>query len=173
MKDFRSKLRYLKTILVHKWYVLEIGGAMRGCSLWRLLTHDLSKLRQDEFLPYWEHFLKGGKGPRSDRAFERAWKLHVNRNDHHWQHWLPLSGSRWQCAHYAPDEAICEMVVDWLAASRVYSGAVPTSRDDWRWYQEHHQEIRSHMHSASWAMVQFYLDMAFSEDPFNYPQEGE
>lgn len=69
----RANLRYLRYILLHKLYVFAGGIAIaRTCGsvyerprsywfalLWRLVTHDFSKLLPSEFLPYRRNFYPG------------------------------------------------------------------------------------------------------------------
>lgn len=52
-------LRYLKYVALHKLYVFIAGFAMRGLDvpfLFRLVIHDLSKLRPSEWRPYATYF---------------------------------------------------------------------------------------------------------------------
>lgn len=60
----KPHLRYLKYVLMHKWYVFIMGVAMHRAFdrdgwlswLWRLLVHDLSKFRPSEWRPYVDRF---------------------------------------------------------------------------------------------------------------------
>jgi hypothetical protein len=91
--------KYLRYVLVHKWYVFRAG-----CTLgipWLALLHDNSKFLPDEWGPYASHFYEpdGSKKTRKaadgfyddepdDLAFDRAWLSHIRRNKHHPQHWV-------------------------------------------------------------------------------------
>lgn len=55
----RAHLRYLRYVLLHKWYVARAGlalGVPHDTSalrwFWRMLVHDLSKFRPSEWRPY-------------------------------------------------------------------------------------------------------------------------
>lgn len=62
----KPHLRYLRYVLLHKWYVFRAGlaiAALREKSplgwvawVWRLLIHDASKFRPSEWRPYVAHF---------------------------------------------------------------------------------------------------------------------
>lgn len=55
-------LRYLRYVLLHKWYVFRAGLAIGGMSprwVWRLLVHDLSKFSRAEWGPYVAKFYAG------------------------------------------------------------------------------------------------------------------
>lgn len=106
-------LAYLRYLLRHKWYVF-VAGRRTGAPLWRLLVHDLSKLRPSEWGAYVEKFYGPSAEKRKelrrtdllvlgrsltasqeevDAAFDRAWLLHQRRNAHHWQFWLLVDDS--------------------------------------------------------------------------------
>lgn len=127
----RPHLRYLRYVLLHKWYVFRAGtfiGAPAGVSiprwLWRLVTHDLSKFRPSEWRPYVRKFY----GPmtadvsgvsfrvNNDREFDRAWLEHIHRNPHHWQHWVLHEDSGKTKVLLMPITYVDEMVADWIGA---------------------------------------------------------
>lgn len=66
---------------------------------------------------------------------------HYNTNPHHWEHWidrktnLPLE---------MDDVSIREMVADWFAATRTYTGAYPVSFETWKWYKLAYSSVRLH-----------------------------
>lgn len=111
-------VRYLRSLLRHKWYV-GVAGVRVGPShpllwpLWllQLLVHDWSKFLPSEWGPYARKFYGGPyircaanvtpmRGDsdyppkydqvRVDREFDVAWLLHQNRQPHHWQFWILL-----------------------------------------------------------------------------------
>lgn len=116
--------RYLRYVLIHKLYVFAAGLAIGGWSiswLWRLLIHDLSKLRPSEWTPYVLMFY----GPSTDdpevkklrqARFNYAWLLHQHRNPHHWQHWILREDSGKTIVLTPPAHVVDEMVADWIAA---------------------------------------------------------
>lgn len=139
MSRLWSWARYFTYILYHKARVAWIGRRL-GVSWWRLFKHDLSKLRPDEFFPYARHFFPTKRdqeialGQAESDDFRRAVIKHLQRNDHHWQHWWPSSlvhaiygcAVMWDMEHPVPqdhtdlpwqmsDQAAREMVADWAA----------------------------------------------------------
>lgn len=104
-----NHLKYLKYLLRHKWYVF-----VECCKLgivWRGITHDLSKFRPSEWFPYAAHFHGEHQGLEDDEAFDRAWKLHIKRNDHHWNHWE-------HAKYRMPPECVLEMLADWRGMAK-------------------------------------------------------
>lgn len=56
-----AHLRYLRYVLLHKWYVFRAGVALNGWTprwVWRLLIHDLSKFRPSEWQAYADSFYR-------------------------------------------------------------------------------------------------------------------
>lgn len=131
----RPHLRYLKYVLLHKAYVfaagVRINGIFTGPSqsplrrlawFWRLLVHDLSKFRPSEWRPYVAKFYGpqtlplAGKDREVQAAFNRAWLLHIHRNEHHWQHWI-LHEDSGKTLVLLPEAVIAdEMLADWIGA---------------------------------------------------------
>lgn len=113
-RKIKRHVVYLKTILVHKWFVL-VAGRRVGVSVWQLLCHDLSKLLPSEYFPYLRKF---GGLPISDEEWDAARRRHYRRNPHHHNYWvaddLPTP---------MPERYVREMVADWLAAGRTYTGS--------------------------------------------------
>ena len=123
-------LKYLKYILEHKknvfiecWKVKEYRHAF---------THDLSKFRPSEFIPYARHFYGSYISnavvnnvpilPRRCKQvtkeeikveFEKAWELHYKRNKHHPEYWNSKD---------MDNKSIIHMVCDLKAMSRKFGG---------------------------------------------------
>jgi hypothetical protein len=125
-------LRYLSYLLRHKWWVVFAAVKMRLWPwghpwLWlRLLVHDWSKCLPSEWIPYAESFY----GPHEWKArptemkaaFNRAWLLHIHRQDHHWQHHCLLEDSGGMKVLEMGTAATLEMVCDWAGAGRAIQG---------------------------------------------------
>lgn len=124
-----AHLRYLRYVLLHKWYVLRAGVVIGGLGptwLWRLLIHDLSKFRPSEWRPYVAKFY--GANPkgrdetvrrmetRVNHAFDRAWLAHIHRNTHHWQHWMLHEDSGKTLVLLMDARTADEMLADWIGA---------------------------------------------------------
>lgn len=101
MGSFGRYYQYIRYVIRHKWFVF-VAGSKLGIP-WLAALHDNSKFRWDELKPYATHFYErdGSKRTRlaadgfyddepDDRAFDRAWLLHIQRNKHHPQHYIRL-----------------------------------------------------------------------------------
>ena len=141
-----AALRYAWLTIKHRWYVFLAGIPLR-VPLWRLLTHDLSKFYPSELRHYGRQFFGKADDPS---GFVLCWTRHQNRNDHHWEWWIPRTGHN-RCEPPYPDgqpipmsvAAIREMVADWMGASRAYSGQWPS--DDWPWLEGAKDAMRLHL----------------------------
>lgn len=108
--------------------------------------HDLSKFLPSEWGPYARSFYDHRGAPRSRESttllerteLERAWRLHVRRNPHHWQHWLAIEDDL-QSAVPMPDIYWREMVADWIGA-----GKAQGKPDIMVWYVAHEKRIGLH-----------------------------
>lgn len=120
--------KHFKTITYHRLLVMKycfrVGLIRQG------LTHDLSKYSPAEFWPGAKYY----QGTRSPNAAEReqngyslAWMHHKGRNRHHYEYWTDLNlKTRKYEAIQMPRRYFVEMVMDRIAASKVYKGAAYT-----------------------------------------------
>lgn len=140
---------------MHKWAIVVAGREVNRALVtsvpsllsWRrLVAHDLSKLSRAELMPYAWHFADRDRH-EPDPAFERAWRHHYEHNDHHPEHFF----DEHQTPRRMPDEAVVEMVVDWMAASRAYEGTWPCCGGHWRWLE--HSWDRLKLHPANKALA--------------------
>ncbi len=127
---FKECINMFKTLPKDKHY-----RKYRLMILIHTFTHDLSKFRPSEFIPYAEYFY-GWHGVRLEKMynkeqitngmsclsknylecknnFEEAWKLHYKRNKHHPEHW---NGRKISYIH------ILQMICDLKAMSRKFGG---------------------------------------------------
>jgi len=121
---------------------------------WQGLTHDLSKFRPSEFIPY-ARFFYGIPNKRRDNtgyykptntgdlAFDFAWLLHQKRNQHHWQWWMLPEDDGGIKLLEMPDRYILEMVCDWIGAGRAQNN--PTSTKDW--YLANRSKMQMHVNT--------------------------
>jgi uncharacterized protein DUF5662 len=138
--------RYLGVVVIHKWAIIaagrDVNRALRHTglqvSLRRLLMHDLSKFSRAELMPYARHFARADRSA-PDPEFDAAWRHHYLHNDHHPEHFFIAGEPR-----RMPDEAVVEMVVDWMAACRAYQGAWPCCGGHWRWLEHSWDRLRLH-----------------------------
>lgn len=148
-------LKYLKYIIIHKWFVfigclkIGIGNSFFVPLLYKGIIHDWSKLRPSEFFPYVNYFYgdkgkensenaKDGYKSGSNYKFDMAWLLHQKRNKHHWQWWiLPLDDGTGKFLDI-PDIYLFEMVADWYGAGRAITGREYVSP----WYMYNKEKIQ-------------------------------
>lgn len=155
----RTCLNYLGYIWRHKRFVY-LEGRKRGVGVRQLLAHDLSKLRGDEFFPYaeWFYGYQGGSwydapktvhlqtadvyvlpgtAPNVERkvkkaAFDRAWLKHLQRNPHHWQHYILVLDSGETVVLDMPQKYVLEMLADWGGAGLAINGKADVAE----WYRK-------------------------------------
>lgn len=140
---------YVWLTLKHKYFVF-LAGIKVGCPIIRLIKHDISKLGRKE-RPYYQDFFFGEK--KDPDGFARAWLHHQSVNDHHWEYWIPRTGHAKNndpqygslCKLEMTDEAILEMISDWIGASRAYGGQWP-QKNNWPWLTQELKDSLSHLH---------------------------
>lgn len=84
--------------------------------------HDISKLSDDEFIPYLNYFYPEENQTKGDQdfieeQFDYAWLLHQKRNPHHWQYYVLIKDSGKALLLDMPFEEICNMICDWHSFS--------------------------------------------------------
>ncbi|SCG87078.1 Uncharacterised protein [uncultured Clostridium sp.] len=126
-------IRHFKTITYHKLLVAEscfrVGLYRQG------LLHDMSKYSPTEFLvgcKYYQGYQSPNNAERLNRGYSSAWLHHKGRNKHHFEYWTdysirkpghPIEGMR------MPRRYVAEMLMDRIAASKVYNGENYTDHD--------------------------------------------
>jgi hypothetical protein len=139
-------MKYLWLTLRHKWFVLLAGRRTRT-TIWRRIRHDLSKLLPCELPHYQRQFFGAADNPL---GYIGCWTHHQNANDHHWEYWIPRTGHSRCNPPFVdnepipmPEEAVREMVADWLASGRAYGGHWPDV-NNWTWYRTNRSRMRIH-----------------------------
>lgn len=132
-------LKHFKTITYHKWLV------MKGCFAVGLykqgICHDLSKYSPSEFL-IGARYYQGNRSPnnaeREEKGYSSAWLHHKGRNKHHYEYWIDYS-LRYLPTGMAPAPMpvryIVEMLMDRVAACKVYMKDAYTQRSPLEYYQ--------------------------------------
>lgn len=131
--------KHFKTITYHKYLVMK--GCFAVGLYWQGLTHDLSKYQPAEFLVGARYF-QGDRSPnnaeREEKGYSSAWLHHKGRNRHHYEYWVDYS-TREVPGGMAPVEMpakyVAEMLMDRIAASKVYRGAAYTDLDPLRYFR--------------------------------------
>ena len=144
-------LKHFKTITKHRHKVMvhcfKCGLIKQG------LLHDLSKYMLCEFVTgvkYYQGTRSPNNAEREDMGYSSAWLHHKGRNKHHFEYWIdytaqggegPLSGMK------MPDKYIVEMVMDRIAASKVYMKEKYTDRSPLEYYERSKSKVILHPHT--------------------------
>lgn len=130
--------KHFKTITYHKYLVAK--GCFRVGLYWQGLTHDLSKYSPTEFLVGARYF-QGNRSPnnaeREEKGYSSAWLHHKGRNKHHYEYWIDYSTKAipgGMAPVPMPDRYIAEMIMDRIAASKVYKGKDYTDAEPLAYY---------------------------------------
>lgn len=135
------------TITEHKFLVMKncfrVGLYRQG------LLHDLSKYSPEEF---WigVRYYQGNRSPnaaeREEKGFSTAWLHHKGRNKHHFEYWIDFSldKSKGLVGHKMPVRYVAEMVMDRIAACRVYKGSQYTDSSPLEYYRRERPYIVMH-----------------------------
>ena len=131
--------KHFRTITYHKYLVAK--GCF-GVGLYKQgLLHDLSKYSPSEFWVGVKYF-QGDRSPnnaeREDIGYSSAWLHHKGRNKHHYEYWIDYD-SRAKAEDIMipvpmPRKYIAEMVMDRIAASKVYMGKDYTDASPLQYY---------------------------------------
>ena len=119
--------KYLKYVLEHKKNVgiecLKMGLFLHA------ITHDLSKFRLSEFVPYARFFYSKDrynsykKSDEDDPNFEKGWNHHQKRNKHHWNYWVSITEEYGPVPIEMPMKYVKQMIADWNGMSRKFGGS--------------------------------------------------
>lgn len=127
---FYRFIRHFVTITKHRLLVCK--GCFKIGLYYQGLTHDLSKYSPDEFLvgvKYYQGTRSPNNAEREDKGYSSAWLHHKGRNKHHYEYWIDYNtrgdvpGEDVLLPVAMPDKYLAEMVIDRIAASKVYKGA--------------------------------------------------
>lgn len=119
-------LRHFCTITKHKMLVMkfcfQVGLFRQG------LLHDFSKYGWTEFsvgCRYYQGTRSPNNAEREERGYSSAWLHHKGRNKHHYEYWIDygVDGEKALIGMKMPKKYVVEMVLDRIAASKVYKGA--------------------------------------------------
>jgi len=130
--------KHFKTITYHKYLVakgcFKVGLYKQG------ILHDLSKYSPTEFFVGVRNF-QGTRSPndaeREVLGYSSAWLHHKGRNKHHYEYWMDYNKKAKPGEMIPvpmPDKYIAEMIMDRIAACKVYKGKNYTNRDAYEYY---------------------------------------
>ena len=132
--------KHFKTVTYHRYLV------MKGCfkvGLYKQgLLHDLSKYSPSEFLVGAKYY-QGNRSPnnaeREAIGYSSAWLHHKGRNRHHYEYWIDYS-TKEIAGGMAPApmtvKYVAEMLMDRIAACKVYNGAQYTDAAPLAYYSK-------------------------------------
>ena len=151
--------RHFKTITHHRWLVRR--GCFQVGLYWQGLTHDLSKYSPTEFAVGIRYY-QGNRSPngaeREDKGYSEAWMHHKGRNRHHWEYWTDmLPGTRSYEAVPMPRKYLAEMVMDRIAACKVYQGDAYTDASALTYLLRSREKIM--MHKKTLQELEYLLTM--------------
>ncbi len=140
--------KHFKTITYHKYLV------MKGCfkvGLYKQgLLHDLSKYSPSEFLVGVKYY-QGDRSPnnaeREAIGYSSAWLHHKGRNRHHYEYWIDYSTKEIKggmAPAPMPEKYIVEMLMDRIAACKVYNGANYTDAAPLTYYSKGRENAPIH-----------------------------
>lgn len=153
--------KHFKTITYHKWLV------MKGCfriGLYRQgLTHDLSKYSPAEFgvgVKYFQGDRSPNNAEREEKGYSSSWLHHKGRNKHHYEYWVDYSSRAVEGGLIPvpmPDKYIAEMIMDRIAASKVYRKEKYTDASPLEYYKSGKDSPL--MHESTREKLEFLLNM--------------
>lgn len=128
---------HFKTITHHK--VLVMQGCFKVGLYKQGLLHDLSKYTWSEFRTGMKYY-QGDKSPngaeREDIGYSGAWLHHKGRNKHHYEYWMDVGPVKdlGIVGVKMPAKYVAEMMMDRIAASKVYKGEAYTNESPTEYY---------------------------------------
>lgn len=165
---------HLKTVARHRKLVRQ--GCFQVGLYWQGLTHDLSKFSPAEFSVGAKYF-QGNRSPnsaeRDEKGYSESWMHHKGRNKHHWEYWTDLNLELGQYAPVPmPRRYLAEMVMDRIAACKVYQGKDYTDGSALAYLLKGRERIR--MHRQTQQELEYILTMLRDrgeKDTFRYIRE--
>ena len=114
----------------------------------RVSVHDQSKYNENEFGKYRQYFYPVFNEDKSKSSFEIGLACHINKNDHHWNHWVltDVNGTR---AISMPEVCVIEMLLDWKAMSYT------TGKGVLDYYNENKSNFL--LHKDTVALIDFWI----------------
>lgn len=161
MTKWENGWKHFCTITRHKWIVMKncfrIGLYRQG------LLHDLSKYSPAEFktgVLYYQGTRSPNAAEKEEKGYSEAWLHHKGRNKHHFEYWTDVStaADHWQIVGVKmPVNYFAEMVMDRIAASKIYLGREYTDAAPYRYFSRSKDYLV--MHPETKAMLERVLRM--------------
>ena len=154
-------LEHLRTVNRHRHLVRKY--CFRLGLYWQGLTHDLSKYSPTEFwrsAKYYQGYRSPNDQERLVNGVSLSWLHHKGRNKHHFEYWIDFSRtSQGIAGAKMPVNYLVEMVMDRIAACKVYRGKDYTDASAWEYYQRERPYLNSAMHTETRAELEKILIM--------------
>jgi len=153
--------KHFKTITHHK--ILVAKGCFKVSLYKQGLLHDMSKYSPTEFwvgAKYYQGTRSPNNAEREDIGYSSAWLHHKGRNKHHYEYWIDYSMQALpggMAPVPMPDKYIAEMIMDRIAASKVYMGGEYTDRSPLDYYYQ--GTDRAPIHPETKAKLLYVLEM--------------
>ena len=138
MNYIYNAYHHFLTITKHKCEVMKncfaVGLYRQG------LLHDLSKYSWEEFATGVKYY-QGNRSPnaaeKEEKGYSAAWLHHKGRNKHHFEYWIDFAPDKsWGLVgNKMPLRYLIEMVMDRIAASKVYKGKDYTDACAWEYFE--------------------------------------
>lgn len=134
----KNAVGHFKTITKHKLmvmgYCFRVGLYKQG------LLHDLSKYSWEEFqtgIRYYQGDRSPNAAEKDVKGYSAAWLRHKGRNKHHFEYWIDFAPDKADglIGNRMPLNYLIEMVMDRIAASKVYKGTDYTDACPWEYYE--------------------------------------
>ncbi len=143
-----QKWNHFITITHHKVVVMK--GCFRVGLYKQGLLHDLSKYTWEEFRTGVEYY-QGTRSPnaaeKEEKGYSSAWLHHKGRNKHHFEYWTDVSTKEenWKMVGVKmPLNYLVEMVMDRIAASKIYQGKNYTDASPHMYFTRSKEHIIMH-----------------------------
>ena len=151
--------QHFKTITRHRWLVRK--GCFKIGLYWQGLTHDLSKYSPTEFsvgARYWTGVRSPNATEREETGVSTSWVHHKGRNRHHYEYWNDLSLDTMTYESVPmPRKYLAEMVMDRIAACKVYQGNDYTPASPYEYFMR--SIDRRLMHPQTRQELEYILEM--------------
>ena len=131
---------------------------MKGCFAvglyWQGICHDLSKYTPTEFI-VGARYYQGNRSPnnaeREAKGYSSAWLHHKGRNRHHYEYWIDCTTAvkGGMAPVPMPARYVAEMLMDRIAATKVYKGAAYTEREPLSYYRSGKEPPIMHPETAA------------------------
>ncbi len=140
---------------------------MKGCFqiglYWQGIMHDMSKYSPAEFIIGMNYY-QGDRSPnnaeREEIGYSSAWLHHKGRNKHHYEYWIDYSTKNipgGMAPAPMPDRYIAEMLIDRVAACKVYRKEEYTDQSPLEYYLA--GKDPAPLHNKTRSMLEKYLNM--------------